>query len=245
MAKRNILVLEKKEGLWANFLQEFFEDTPTTLTVFHESADASQCLDRTPQDLVFIEPELLSLSLAQKLKVLRQSRSGFRVFRIGISEKTADDLMGDARFEEIPPLALFQKQLVQHLPLPEKVKVLVVDDDIEIAHMVRDYLDHRVQPAFEVEHMENGAKGIEALEKKLPDVLVLDIKMPVLDGREVYREVVQRGWKVPVIIFFDAIFGDEMMEIHRYGRPAVVEKGARLSAMPEMMALIKKMVYFG
>lgn len=245
MPKRNVLILDKKDSPWFAFLEEFFEDTPSRLNAFYESAPAGAAIDHTPHDIAFINPELLSPSLTQKFKVLRQHSPDFRAFQIHAPKGSAITFPFEDFFHPMPSLADFQKQLVQHLVLPETVRVLVVDDEPEIGAMMRDFFERRVNPTFEIDYAENGALGLEAIAKKKPDVLVLDIKMPVKDGREVYREIKKNGLDIPVIIFFDAISGDEMMEIHRIGHPAVVEKGARQSAMPEMMTLIKKMAFFG
>ncbi len=243
--KRNILQLDQKESPWKHFLQEFFEDTNSALNFFHESSPAGACLDRIRHDLVFVNAELASPGLLQKLNVLRQSSPDFRVFELSPNGKKSSGFRFDDFFHDTSSLHNFQKQLLQHLPLAEKIRVLVVDDEAEIGAMVRDFFDGRNQPAFDVAYVDNGEKGLKAIEKNRPDVVILDIKMPVMDGREVYREIRTRKWNIPVIIFFDSISGDEMIEIHKYGRPAVVEKGARQSAMPEMLSLVKKMAYFG
>ena len=245
MPERSILILDKKDSPWGSFLIEFFEDTPSKLHFFQDPQMAGNTLDHGHVDMAFVNPKLLTLPLGQKLKVARQSSAAFRLFRIEADSQEVKGLPYDESFEVVLPLVQFQKQLVQFLPLPESIDVLVVDDEREIGAMIQDFLENRSAPRFEVEYAENGKMGLARLEKRLPDILVMDIKMPVMDGRELYREIKQRGWKLPVIIFFDAITGDEMPEIHKFGRPSVVEKGGRQSAMPEMMALIKKMAYFG
>jgi len=245
MAEKNLLVLEKKGSFWDSFLQEFFEDTRATLHWFEDSLKAGSLFNRLTPDIVFSNPKLLSLPFAQKMNVLRHSRPDFRVFRLGTEETAAPSFVFDDQFEPVSSFEHFQRKLLEHLPLPEKIRVLVVDNEVEIGTMVRDFLERRVNPSFEVDYAPNGEEGIRAIENKKPDVLVLDIKMPIKDGREVYREITSKGLKIPTIIFFDAISGDEMVEIHKVGKPAVIEKGSRQSAMPELMALIKKMAYFG
>jgi chemotaxis family two-component system response regulator PixH len=96
-----------------------------------------------------------------------------------------------------------------------------------------------------VDYAPNGEKGLQKINEKKPDVLILDIKMPVKDGREVYQEIVEKNFKIPVIIFFDAISGEEIYGIRRIGKPAIVEKGSHQSHLAELVALIKKKAYFG
>lgn len=111
--------------------------------------------------------------------------------------------------------------------------------------MIRDYLSYHAVPAFRVDYCENGAIALEYLEKNNPDILVMDVKMPVMGGIEVYRLLQEAGSELPVIIFFDAVFGDEVEKIQKLGHPAIIEKGGRQSEMPALLALIKKKVFFG
>lgn len=244
MPERKIFLLDKKDSPWGAFLQEFLEDTPSTLHVFHDAAACSAALDQKKPDLIFTSAALVSLPLVQKFKVLRQAHSALRLFLIGNSQN-ADGLQFDETFDKPDSLSSFQKKLVQKLPLPEVIRVITVDDEKEIGAMIRDFLENRTAPSFEVDYTDDGNEVVKLIRKKNHHVAILDVKMPIKDGREVYREIREKGLKLPVIVFFDAISGDEILDIHKIGRPAVVEKGARQSAMPEMMNLIKKMAYFG
>ncbi|MDD5218903.1 MAG: response regulator [Candidatus Omnitrophica bacterium] len=245
MPKRNLLILEKAGSPWIDYLEEFFDDTSSQLFFFDNAHAAGQKFENAVFDMAFLNPGMLSLPLIQKLKVARASTGHFRIVRLGKPSGKLSNLVYDAAFDEKIPWLDFQKQLMNCLLFPETVQILVVDDEIEICNMVRDYLEGRSQPAFEIDYAENGELGLRALARKKPDVLVLDIKMPVLDGREVYRTIQKQRLEIPVIIFFDAVFGDEIEAIRKIGKPAVVEKGSHQSRMAELLMLIKKLVYFG
>ena len=105
-------------------------------------------------------------------------------------------------------------------------------------------LENRTAPSFEVRHIDNGKTGLEWIREGKYDIVILDVKMPAMDGRDVYRQIKLQQFPIPVIIFFDAISGEEIIDIHKIGRPAIVEKGSHQSSMPEMPALVAKMVYF-
>lgn len=76
--------------------------------------------------------------------------------------------------------------------------------------------------------------------------MVMDIKMPVKDGRQLYRDLKEKDKLPPTIVFCDLIAPEEVLYFRQWGtRPAFVEKGAPSSSMPAMAALIKKLSYFG
>ena len=244
MPQRNIVILDKEEAPWRSFLEEFFNDTPSLIHSFEDAVKANQHLAKNSPDLLFIRDSLLAPVLVQKIKAVRNLQPNSRIFELGTLQPPSKMLPYDFMFKEPIIFSEFQKKLAAQLPFPDKIRLLIIDDGPEIGEMFKDFLSERTHPAFLMEYQNNGQKGLEAIERQKPDVIVLDVKMPVMNGIEVYRKIKQKGLEMAVIIFFDAIFGDEIMQIHKIGRPAIVEKGSRESQMPEMFSLILKMYYF-
>jgi DNA-binding response OmpR family regulator len=91
-------------------------------------------------------------------------------------------------------------------------KVLVIEDDINIAELLRLYLE---KDGFDVFIADNGGKGLAEFERLSPDLVLLDIMLPVLDGWGVCREI-RSVSKVPIIMLtakgetFDKVSGLEM-----------------------------------
>lgn len=91
-------------------------------------------------------------------------------------------------------------------------KVLVVEDDINIAELLRLYLE---KEGFVVSIAADGGKGVSEFEALKPDLVLLDIMLPVLDGWGVCREIRSMS-KVPIIMLtakgetFDKVTGLEM-----------------------------------
>lgn len=78
-------------------------------------------------------------------------------------------------------------------------KILVVDDEQQLALAVKIRLQSR---GYEVVTANDGKRGLEALEQEHPDLIILDVLMPVMDGYSCLREInarIGRG-KLPVII---------------------------------------------
>jgi DNA-binding response OmpR family regulator len=65
-------------------------------------------------------------------------------------------------------------------------KILIVDDEKSIRNLVRSYLEAE---GFEVLEAENGTEAIRLMRVSTPDLVVLDVGMPVLDGIEALREI--------------------------------------------------------
>lgn len=77
-----------------------------------------------------------------------------------------------------------------------RARVLVVDDEPEIGRAVQTGL---AGAAFEVAWAPTAAAGIEQVSRWHPDVVILDLSLPDLDGLDVVREI--RGWsRVPIVV---------------------------------------------
>ena len=75
-------------------------------------------------------------------------------------------------------------------------RVLVVDDEPSIVRALRINLAAR---KYEVSTATDGASGLAAVARDRPDVMILDLGLPDMDGTEVIRGV--RGWaSTPIIV---------------------------------------------
>lgn len=74
-------------------------------------------------------------------------------------------------------------------------KVLVIDDEERILSLLELYL---VQHDYTVIRAESGAAGLKAIKKHRPDIVILDIQLPDLDGLEVCRQIRQK-YQIPIL----------------------------------------------
>ena len=65
-------------------------------------------------------------------------------------------------------------------------QLLMIEDDIRLANMVSEYLR---QSGYGVTHAADGASGLAALEAATPDLIILDLMLPDMDGLEVCRRI--------------------------------------------------------
>ncbi|MDP2969003.1 MAG: response regulator, partial [Deltaproteobacteria bacterium] len=76
--------------------------------------------------------------------------------------------------------------------------ILIVDDEKDLCTILSDSLSrdrYRVVPAF------NGKTALQLVKKEKPDLILLDIKMPGMDGIEVLRKIKRMKKEIVVIMF--------------------------------------------
>ena len=76
-------------------------------------------------------------------------------------------------------------------------RVLVVDDDASVRRLVRLIL---TSEGYEVIEAEDGEKALDILDREAPEVLLLDLNMPVMDGRELFERLQRDGHRPSTII---------------------------------------------
>jgi len=94
----------------------------------------------------------------------------------------------------------------------DKTKILIVDDDTNIADLISMYLN---KEGYETREVYSGKKALDLFSTFTPNMVLLDIMLPEMDGYEVCREL-RRISKVPIIMLtakgetFDKVLGLEL-----------------------------------
>ena len=88
------------------------------------------------------------------------------------------------------------------------MKILIVDDDPELLPLVAYALR---QAGFLVLEATTGAQALELLKSERPDLAVLDLNLPGIDGFEVCKRVRESGDKTPVLML--TVRGDEEAQV--------------------------------
>ena len=93
-----------------------------------------------------------------------------------------------------------------------EIKIMVVDDDVNIGELLRLYLE---KEGYDTVVMTDGAAALEAFDTAKPDLILLDVMMPRLDGWQVCREIRKKS-QCPIIMItakgelFDRVLGLEL-----------------------------------
>jgi len=76
-------------------------------------------------------------------------------------------------------------------------RILVVDDDVNLTRLLRAILR---TSGFDVVTSGESTSGLTVAEQGAFDLIILDLRMPVMDGRTFYRELRAKGVQTPVVI---------------------------------------------
>jgi len=100
-------------------------------------------------------------------------------------------------------------------------KILVIDDE----QGIRDLLDMLLRrKGYDVVLAESGRQGLELFRRERPDVIVLDLKMPEMDGLTVLRQIKNLDPGKPVIILTGAGTAEAEQQVRALGVTEYVEK---------------------
>jgi len=78
-----------------------------------------------------------------------------------------------------------------------KYKILTIDDESYIRQSIRTYLEDYEFTVFEAE---NGKKGIDVFDREHPDLVLLDLKMPEMDGLQVLKVLRGKAPDIPLVV---------------------------------------------
>jgi CheY-like chemotaxis protein len=101
------------------------------------------------------------------------------------------------------------------------VKILVIDDEPSIRSLLDTLLRRK---GYDVVLADSGRKGLELFRREYPDVIVLDLKMPEMDGLTVLRQIHSLDPKKPVIILTGAGNTEAEQQVRALGVTEYVEK---------------------
>ncbi|MBN1659302.1 MAG: response regulator, partial [Anaerolineae bacterium] len=158
-----------------------------------------------------LQPELITLDLLMDvdgLQVLRQLKDDPQTSKIPviivsvISDPEKGYALGAADYLVKPPsevdLIASVRKALEHSDGTQK-KILVVDDEIDIVG----WLKHSLTLAgFDVDEAYDGIQALDAVEQNPPDLILLDLKMPRMDGRTTIRRLREKPEtrEIPIIV---------------------------------------------
>lgn len=116
------------------------------------------------------------------------------------------------------------------------IDVLYVEDEQSLAMIVTDSLEDQ---GFSVRHRENGQEALSAFKKVKPDVVVLDIMMPLMDGFTVATEIRKLDPQIPILFLSAMTQTEDVVQGFKLGANDYVRKPFKIE---ELIVRIESLV---
>jgi two-component system chemotaxis response regulator CheB len=197
---------------------------------------AQRALWESQPDLILLDPEMLGPESERFVNLVRDSETPLPI--IGFGEETmrarAEFLHLDT-FLPKPPNVLklnawqgegsaLLDHLYQRFQIPRMIKVMIVDDAALMLSVISKIV--KTQPDMDVIAKEkNGQEALDDLKTHQPDVILLDIEMPVMDGLTFLKHARIKSQAKVIILSSVSLTGSaKAAEARRLGADAIMTK---------------------
>ena len=113
-------------------------------------------------------------------------------------------------------------------------RILVVEDEANIRLLYKEELQDL---GHEVIQAANGKEAVEKFDIHQPDLIILDIQLPVLDGIETMKIIREKSREIPII--FCTAHGEYKHDLHTWASEAYIIKSADLE---ELLSMVNKIL---
>ena len=117
--------------------------------------------------------------------------------------------------------------------IDDRKKILVIDDEQDFLDLVR----QRLQKFFQVALARDGEEGLLAVDQFKPDLILLDINMPKLNGYGFLKKLRSRKESqfIPVIVLTTVGLTSSIFETEKMGAVDYIIKPVSLEELPELL----------
>ena len=114
-------------------------------------------------------------------------------------------------------------------------KILIVDDDENICLL---YEEELKDAGYEVEVAKNGKECIDKIKSGTLDLIVMDIRMPEMDGLEALGKVIAQHKNIPIIL--NSAYSSYKDDFRSWGADAYIVKSSDLTELKDKIAEVLK-----
>jgi DNA-binding response OmpR family regulator/anti-sigma regulatory factor (Ser/Thr protein kinase) len=220
-AQLRILVADDEPDV-ANLFQYELEKAGYRVTVVSQGSRVLKMAHQIRPDLITLDllMDVDGLSILQQLKADPET-AGIPVVVVSVISRPQEGLALGATDYLVKPLdegVLLQtvRRILDQLDGVAKKKILVVDDEIDIVGWLKHALTHY---GFEVAEAYDGIQALKAVAEDLPDLILMDLKMPRMDGRTAIRRLRKReeSRDIPIVVLSAHPVSDEVDRVQMLG----------------------------
>lgn len=198
MSSFSILVVDDDQDM-ADSLVDIFDEFEYQASAVYNGADAVAAYKRSPADIVFLDVKMQGMDGVACLSQIRAFDPNAKIIMItgyGLEEVMAQAVEGGAVSVMRKPVDIERMLKEVEQVLPNGI-VLVADDDPDFVESMRALLTDN---DYAVHLASTGEDALHQVLSGSVDILMLDLKLPVMSGLEVYLEIKNRQPPPPTII---------------------------------------------
>jgi CheY-like chemotaxis protein len=115
----------------------------------------------------------------------------------------------------------------------ESSTIVIADDATDVRVLLRTMLE--AEGFTVVGEAGNGEEALSVVEKHQPDLLVLDLSMPVMDGLQAIPEIRERSPNTRILVLSGFVSPEVKAEVLGAGADACIEKGLRVGGIVDQL----------
>ncbi len=193
---------------FAESLACILESHDCQVQIAHTGEEAIKIFQEQDFDLAFMDVKLPGKNGVESFLEIRRHKPEARVVMMtGFSmEQLLEEAVENGAYGVLRK-PLDPEEVLRMIDRVSPRGILIADDDPAFVESVRDYLEGQGRQVFTAQ---NGQEAIERVCAGGIDILILDVRMPVLDGLQAYIELKHSGHAVPTILV--TAYADTEME---------------------------------
>jgi len=198
MRQINILIIDDNKDL-ADGLAMVLEEESFQVSIAYNGTDGLESLNNKYFDIVFLDVKLPDMNGIEIFQEINRKGSTTRVimmtgYRI---EQVLAETINNSDVEILRKPFNISHVLTTLNELRDESIILIADDDRDLSESLSEFLsDHGMKTML----ASNGKDAVDAVLSNPVDVLILDLRMPIMNGLDVYMELKKQGRAVNTII---------------------------------------------
>lgn len=240
MTRQHVLIVDDDQDFAAS-LADLVEEQGFDITCSTSGEEAVRLFERESFDLTFMDVRMPVMNGVECLQEIRKKQPDAKV--VMVTGFSADGLLQQAK--DCGAMDVIHKPVIlQHLfsvlnDIKSASVILVVDDDDACAKSMQELL---IQQGYEVHAVSCCSEALNAVLSIGVDLMILDLRLPVLSGYETYMELREAGHDLPVIVItaYPEDESEQLRKMPPFLKAGYLVKPARPEKLVQKVASILK-----
>jgi CheY-like chemotaxis protein len=128
--------------------------------------------------------------------------------------------------------------------MTKSIVIILIDDDEDDIDIFKEVVHNGIDLPIDVITGRNGLECLKLLEKTVPDIVFLDINMPIMNGKECLKIIKQHDTykHIPIVIYSTTTSKHEIESVKKLGAHFLSKPISFKNSIPPLEAIISKII---